>query len=212
MTGMKEEQECKNRITKIEKIKMIIPILWISYEHMSEVRRTRPQNNINFLLIVVSFLPVICLTLYIHFKSPLFLIPILFQVASLLILLKSFFIKGQMIPWLKLKKTLKLLADDTLEIDLFAILKAAESDTGTYLKLLDTIIKRALFGLILSVFLIALASLFTFLNGSFSLYVGTALLLILFVLLYFFYNEIPTSDFKNNYERYKIDIEKWLKD
>ena len=152
------------------------------------------------------------LALYIHFNSPLFLIPTLFQVAALLILLKSFFIKGQRIPWLELKDTLEQLEDDTFEIDLFAKLKAAESDTFIHLKILNTVIKRALFLLILSIFLIVLAFLFMFLGGSISLYAGTVLLLIIFVLLYFFYKQIPTFKFKNNYEDSKNKIEKWLKD
>ena len=208
---MKEEQELKNRITKIEKIKKILPILWSSYEHMFEARKTGTQSNINFLLIIVSFLPVICLTLYTHFESPLFLVPTLFQVAALLILLKSFFIKGQMIPWLESKDTLKQLDDDTFEIHLFAILKATENDTYKYLQMLTTIIKRALFLLIFSIFLIVLAFLFMFLSGSISLYLVIVLLLIVFVLLYFFYKEVPKSNFNNDCEDFKSNIEKWLK-
>lgn len=209
---MKEEQEFKNRMTKIEKIKMILPILWSSYEHMFEVRRTATQNNINFLLIIVSFLPVICLTLYIYLKSSLFLIPAAFQIIALLILLKSFFIKGWMIPWLKLKETLKELDDDTFESDLFAALKAFENDTGIYLEIVKPIINRALFLLISSIFLIVLAFLFMFLNGSILLYIVTILLLIVFVLLCFFYKEMPTFNFTNEYTNCKNDIERWLKD
>ncbi len=199
-------------MTKIEKIKMILPILWSSYEHMFESRRTATQNNINFLLIIVSFLPVICLTLYTYLKSSLFLIPAAFQVIALLILLKSFFIKKQMIPWLKLKETLEELDDDTFESNLFAALKALENETGIYLKIVEPIINRALFLLISSIFLIVLAFLFVFLNGSISLYIGTILLLIVFVLLYFFYKEMPSFNFTNEYTNCKNDIERWLKD
>lgn len=209
---MTEEQEHNNKITKIEKIKKLLPILWSSYEHMFEARKTGIQNNINFLLIIVSFLPVICLTLYIYFKSPLFLIPTLFQVVALLILLKSFFIKGQMLPWLELEETLKQLDSDTFEIDLFATLKAAENDTFIYLKILKTIIKRALFLLILSIFIVVLALLFMFLNGSNSFYIVTVLLFIVAVLLYFFYKEMPKFNIKNDYMNFKNDIEMWLKD
>ena len=191
---------------------MILPILWSSYEHMFEARKTGTQNNINFLLLVASFLPVICLTLYIHFNSPLFLIPTLFQVAALLILLKSFFIRRQILPWLSLKNTLKQLDNDIFETELFAILKMVENDTFNYKKALEIIIKRALFLLIFSIFLIVLGFLFMFLSGSISLYVVTVLLLIVFVLLYFFYKEVPEFNYKNDYEDAKSNIEKWLKD
>lgn len=206
---MTEERGCNSKTTKI---KEILPILWSSYEHMFAARQTAAQNNIYFLLIIVSFLPVICLTLYTYFKSPLFLIPALFQVTALLILLKSFFIKGQLVPWLELKKTLKQLDDDTFENDLFAILKAAENDTFIYLKILKPIINRALYLLISSIFLIVLAFLFMFLNGSISLYIVTVLLLIVFVLLYFFYKEMPEFNITKDYMNFKNDIESWLQD
>jgi len=199
------------RNSKTTKIKEILPILWSSYEHMFESRETGVRNNINFLLIVVSFLPVICLALYDLFTSPLFLVPTLFQVTALLILLKSFFIKGQ-IPWLEFKETLSQLDDDTFEAKLFASLKAAEN--GTYIRMgaLSTVIKRAVFLLIFSIFLILLACLFMFLKGSILLYVVTVLLVFVFSLLYFFYKDVPNFEFSNEYEEFKSHIEKWLKD
>lgn len=193
------------------KIKEILPILWSSYEHMLEARETGVKNIINFLLVVVSFLPVICLALYDLFKSPLFLVPTLFQVASLLILLKSIFIKGQ-IPWLEFKETLSQLDDDTFESKLFATLKAAE--TGTYIRMqaLSTVIKRALFLLVFSIFLILLTGLFMFLKVSIILYIVTILLVFVFSLLYFFYKDVPPFEFSSEYEKFQRDIEKWLKD
>lgn len=205
---MTEEREHNSKITKI---KEILPILWSSYEHMFEARETGIKNGINFLLIIVTFLPILCITLYIHFTSPLFLAPILFQVAALLILLKSFFIKGQ-IPWLEFKETLSRLDDGSFEVKLFAALKAAENGTYNRLRALNTIIKRALFLLIFSIFLIALACLFMLLKGSVLLYVVTGLLLIVFLLLYFFYKDVPNFDFNNEYKQFKSNIEKWLKD
>lgn len=197
--------------SKIVKIKEILPILWSSYEHMFVARETGIKNSINFLLIIVSFLPVICLALYNLFKSPLFLVPTLFQVAALLILLKSFFIKGQ-IPWIELKKTLSQFDDDTFEVKLFATLKAAENGTYIRMQALSIVIKRALFLLVFSIFLILLACLFMFLKGSFLLYVVTVLLAFVFSLLYYFYKEVPNFDFDNVYEDFKTNIEKWLKD
>jgi hypothetical protein len=200
---------------KLEKIKESLPIFWSSYEHMFDARRTIHQNNINFLLIIVSFLPIICLTLYKYFDNyQLFLIPILFQVLALLVLLKSFFITGQSIPWLELKDTFNKLKEDNFEfeINLIATLKATESDTGTHEKLLKTIINRALYLLILSIFLTVLAGLFKILNGGIFLYIGTAFLLILFVLLCIYYNEKSPFNFDNNYKHYKKVLEELLKD
>jgi len=125
--------------------------------------------------------------------------------------LKSFFIKGQ-IPWLKFKETLSQLDDNSFEVELFATLKAAENGTYNRSLALNTVIKRALFLLIFSIFLIALASLFMLLKGSVLLYVVTVLLLIVFLLLYFFYKEVPNFDFNNEYKDFKSNIEKWLKD
>lgn len=202
--------EDQDRNIKITKIKEILPILWSSYEHMFEAREIGIKNNINFLLIIDSFLPVICLTLYNIFKSPLFLVPTFFQAVALLILLKSFFIKGQ-IPWIESEKTLLQFDDDTFDVKLFATLKAAENGTYIRMQALSVIIKRALFLLIFSIFLIFFSCLFIFLKGSYLLYIGTALLVFAFSLLYFFYKETPNFDFDTVYKDFETNIEKWLK-
>ncbi|MFH1235604.1 MAG: hypothetical protein V1685_01550 [Parcubacteria group bacterium] len=195
----------------IGKIKDILPILWSSYEHIYEVRETGTTSGINFLMIIATFLPIFCLTSYSAFKSPLFLFPILFQVAALLILLKRYFIKGQ-IPWLKLKETLLQLDDNSFAVELFAALKACENGTYMRLRALNTVIKMALALLVFSIFLTALASLFMLLKGSVLLYVATALLVIVFLLLCFFYKQVPRFDFANEEKNVKNDIEKWLKE
>ena len=176
---------------------------------MYEVRENNTKNSINFLLVIVSFLPIICLTLYFHFESPLFLFPILFQVVALLNLLKSFFIKG-LIPWIEIKPTLSQFDNDSFEVEFFATLKAAENDTYNRLAALSIIIKRALFLLVFSIFLTALACLFVFFNGSVSLYVAIVFLVIAFVCLYFHYKATPSSEFESKQEEFKKDIEKWL--
>jgi hypothetical protein len=195
----------------IGEIKDILPILWSSYEHMYEVRETGTTTGINFLMIIATFLPIFCLTLYLAFTSPLFLFPILFQVAALLILLKRYFIQGQ-IPWLELKETLSQLDDNSFAVELLATLKAAETDTYMRLGALTTVIKRALVLLVFSIFLTALASLFMLLKGSVLLYVTTALLAIVFLLLCVFYKQVPRFDFANEQKNVKNDIEKWLKE
>lgn len=207
MEDMREERE-KNSVAKI---KDILPILWSSYEHMYEARETGTTSGINFLMIVATFLPIFCLTLYATFKNPLFLFPILFQIAALLILLKRFFIKGQ-IPWLKFEDTLEKLDDNSFAVGLFATLKASENGTYMRLKALGILIKRSLFLLVFSIFLTALASLFMILEGSFYLYVATGLLVFLFSLLCLFYKQVPKFQFDSEAKRIKNDIGERLKE
>lgn len=197
--------------SKIKKVKEILPLLWSSYEHMFEARETTIKNSINFLLIIVTFLPILCLTLYFHYNNILFLIPIFFQIVVLLILLKSFFIKGKTLPWFEFKETLSELDDNSFDVNLFAMLKTAENSTYKHMKALSPIVNRAVSLLIFSIFLILLACFFTFLKGSVTLYVVTVLLIIVFILLYFHYKDVPKFDFKNEYEEYKRNIDKWLK-
>jgi len=205
---MTEEQEKNDNRTK--KITDILPILWSSYEHMYQARETGTTSGINFMMIVATFLPIFCLTLYTAFKSKFFLFPILFQVAALLILLKRFFIKGQ-IPWLEFKDTLSKVDNNSFSVGLFATLKAAENSTYMRLSALETIISRSLFLLVFSIFLTALASLFIFLEGGLFLYIATALLVFLFFLLGLFYKQVPRVQLDTEEESFKKEINKWLK-
>jgi len=192
------------------KIKDILPILWSSYEHMYDVRETSTTNGINYLMIVATFLSVFCLTLYMAFKSHLFLFPIFFQIVALLILLKRFFIKGQ-IPWLELKPTLSKLDDNAFESYLIATLKAAEADTWRRLGALNTIIKSALFLLVFSIFLTGIASVFMLTNGCNILsIVLTILLVVVFSFLYFFYKKTPESKFNDQETIFMNEIKNWL--
>lgn len=211
MEALIEDMTEDREQNSIAKIKDILPILWSSYEHMYEARETGTTNGINFLMIVATFLPIFCLTLYTAFRSPLFLFPILFQVAALLILLKRFFIKGK-IPWLKFKDTLEKLDDNSFAVGLFATLKAAENGTFVRLKALESIIKKSLFLLVFSVFLTALASLFMLLEGPFFLFVATALLVFLFLLLCLFYKQVPVFEFDSEEKMAENDIAKLIKE
>lgn len=195
-----------------QKVNDILPILWNSYEHMYQARETGTTTGINFLMVVATFLPVFCLTLYTAFdKSQFFLFPIVFQMAALLILLKRFFIKGQ-IPWLELKTTLSKLDDNSFAIWLFATLKASENGTWNRLKALEILIARSLFLLIFSIFLTALAFLFKLLEGGLSLYIATAMLIFLFSLLYFFYKQTPGVQFDSDEKIFKNVIDEWSKE
>src|SRR3989344_7422030 len=94
-----EDWEVKemNSIKEIKrnKLKEILPLFWNSYQHMYDVRERNIQTTINFLLIITTFLPILCVTFYTTklFDNKIILIPILFQILALLILLKSFYLK-----------------------------------------------------------------------------------------------------------------------
>jgi len=203
---MKEKQEQY----RINKIKDILPILWNSYEHMYEARENNAISSINFLMIVATFLPIFCLMLYTTFKSPFFLIPILFQIAALLILLKRFFIKVQ-IPWLKLNETLERLNHNSFEVDLLSTLKAAESSTYKRLRALRKLINSSLLLLVFSILLTALASLFLIFEGSFSLYIATGVLVLIFLFLSLFYLRVPKFQFESEESSNKSAIDEWIK-
>lgn len=187
-------------------------MLWSSYIHLYNVREVRATNSINYLMIVSTFLPIFCLTLYGEFGSLFFLVPILFQIMALLILLKRFFIKGQ-IPWFKLEQIIKQLDNGTLESYSFATVKAAEDETWSRLKVLDAIIKRALFLLVLSIFFTAIAAVIKLASVYKAQSYAVAIVLCLsFLVLYFHYKEVPDTK-KNFYSKeneYKNIIEKWL--
>ena len=51
-----------------------------------------------------------------------------------------------------------------------------------------------------------------FLKGSILFYIVTILLAFVFSLLNFFYKDVPSFEFNSEYEKFKRDIEKWLKD
>lgn len=198
----------KNISEKRKKIAKIIQPLWDSYQHMYTVRKSNTQNNINFLLIVVSFLAVMSITLYTYFKYDPFLFPILFQVAALLILFKSFFISGK-IPWLELKEILKNLDDNDFEESLFATLKAAEDETYKELKEMGKLIKVSLYLILFSLYSTILAVNFIFFENTI-LYFLTIIITGVFAYLIYYYQKRPAFTFDDDYKRYKSEIKKWL--
>ncbi|KKK89002.1 hypothetical protein LCGC14_2737510 [marine sediment metagenome] len=78
---------------KKEKLKEILPLAWNSYQHMYDTRVNSTQTQINFLLIVISFLSIFSFMLFDYSKYMAFLFPIMLQFVAFVILLKSFFIK-----------------------------------------------------------------------------------------------------------------------
>ena len=57
----------RGRMKKEEKeseLKRILPIIWNSYQHMYDVRSSNIQNRANFLLIIISFLPILSFIMF----------------------------------------------------------------------------------------------------------------------------------------------------
>jgi len=148
--------------------------------------------------------------LFSFFKEKLFLVPTILQFTALLILLKSFFLKVQQIPWLPIEETTNDLDKKEFDIKLFACLKAAEDDTGLYRKELDKIEKLALFFLIASIIFIVLSFLFMFFNGDLQLYFCTGLLILLLLALMFYYRKQPKFDFSRKEEEYLKKLREWI--
>lgn len=196
-------------LNKTNKIYLILPILWDSYVHIYEARNNRIQNSINFLIVVVSFLPIICLTLFQIYKSNLYLFPIIPQLIALLILFKSFFIK-QMIPWLKYDEIIKNLDSNLIHTHLLSILKSAENETWLHLKILRKIIISSLLLIVLSIYLIIFSFIYNISKGRQSVCCMTVALIILLSLTIIYYIIKPNSNFDNDYNKFYIDINQWL--
>jgi hypothetical protein len=199
----------KNANQKREELAKILQPLWDSYQHMYSVRKSNIQNSINFLLIVVSFLPIVCITFSTYFKNELFLVPIVFQFAALLILLKSFFIKGQKIPWLEFNETLDAIDKGSFKELWFATLKAAENDTHVEMRTMNKIIRIALSLLIFSIYGIALIMLIVKLENTILLYPSSVLLTLIFMSLIYFYRKQPSFAFDQDYEKYLKKVAEW---
>lgn len=204
------DMAAKKTKQKREKLAKILQPLWDSYQHMYLVRKSNIQNSINFLLIVVSFLPIVSISLVTHFNNELFLVPIAFQFAALLVLLKSFFIKGQKIPWLELNGTLGRLEKDGFNESWFAALKAAEDDTYAEMRATSKIIKTALYSLIFSIYLTTLMIVIVRLETTTLLYPSVVLLTLLFLPLIYYYRKRPSFEFDQNYKKSLKKIKKWL--
>ena len=199
----------KNTNQKREELAKILQPLWDSYQHMYSVRKSNIQNSINFLLIVVSFLPIVCITFSTYFKNELFLVPIVFQFAALLILLKSFFIKGQKIPWLEFNETLDAIDKGSFKELWFATLKAAENDTHVEMRTINKIIRIALSLLIFSIYGIALIMLVVKLENTILLYPSSVLLTLIFMFLIYYYRKQPSFAFDQDYEKYLKKVAEW---
>ncbi len=200
----------KNSITK--NIKENAHLLWNSYQHMYDVRERNIQNKINFLLIVTTFLPMLSITLYTTklFSNEIILIPIIFQIAALLILLKDFFIKGQLIHWFEFKPTLDLLHEDKFDVDFLSNLKALEDGTYKNMEAKGKLIRIALNLIIFSLYSILVSIVFVIFHITALAYLITLVISFLFLSLIIFYMKPITFDIKNDHKEYVRRFNEWL--
>lgn len=212
MTTKKDvKSSLKNSITK--SIKENTHLFWNSYQHMYDVRERNIQNKINFLLIVATFLPMLSITLYTTklFSNEIILIPIIFQIAALLILLKDFFIKGLLIHWFEFEPTLNLLYEDKFDVNFFSTLKALENGTYTNMEAKGKLIRTALILIVFSLYSILVSIVFVILHINILAYSITLAISFLFLALIIFYIKPIIFNIKSDHEEYVRKFDEWLK-
>ena len=202
------KQKTKFKETEIERI---LPLVWNSYQHMYDARKTNIQNDTNFLLVIISFLSVVSITLFTYFENEIFLFSALFQLIAFVVLLKSFFIKGSAIHWFEFKETLKNIEQGKFNEDLFASLKTLENDTYTYLIEMGKITKISLYCIIVSLYSILLAFAVLYFEKTILYVLVITLTICLLLLICVYYKKQPKFNYDENYKKYKKEIEKWLK-
>jgi len=196
---------------KLNEIKRLLPIVWDSYEHMREIRKRGADNFRNFLLIVISFLPLISLSLFNHFDNILFFIPIVFQLVAFLLLIKTYFINEPQVPWINPKDFPNRIDQNKFDIIMFSQLKALEDDTFTQLNKTGKYVTWSLYTLLFSLYTLVLAVFFIYFS-SFVLYLLIIFLTELLICIYIFYHKQITYETNKNMIRYLEQIEKWLKE
>jgi len=191
---MKDEQKKKS---KKEKLKEVLPFFQSSYQHMYDVREGNIQNAINILLIVATFLPIACITLYAARRNWFILLPVVFQISALLLLLKSYFVEAKpYVHWFKLDKTLKDIDDGEFETAFLGDLKALEQRTNITKNIRGKMINHSLHLIIFSIYLAGIGVFDIFVRDRFVFYVfaiGFTVISVFFVKWYYFRKEESDS-------------------
>ncbi len=200
----------KDKEFKKSELKRIIPIAWNSYQHMYDVRVNNTQNMTNFLLIVISFLPIISLMLLTYFKNIIFLFPIFFQLLSFLILIKVFFIPKPPVNWIEVNLALENIAKEKFDENLFASLKALENETWIYLRESMKIIKCTLYLILFSLYCIILALIFLYFFGHILYFLTISLTVIFLIIVLIYHKSQLNYKYNSNYKKFKEQVEEWL--
>lgn len=199
----------KIALEKLDKIKKILPIVWDSYEHMRETRKQASDNFRNYLLIIISFLPLISLALFDHFDNALFFIPIIFQLIAFLLLIKTYFINDPQVPWINPDNILEQIDKNQFEVNFFIILKALENDTYTQLRETGKYITYSLYFLLFSLYTLILGVFFVYFK-SITLYALILVLTGVLIYIYRFYIKPISYETNKNSEKYAKQIEEWI--
>jgi len=191
-------------MNKISKLKENLSLFWNTYKHMEDGRTSNTRSSIGILMILSALLAIFDGVLYNGSNNIYYLVPIIFQFTSLLVLMKSFFItKGRMIPWVELTSFLKQIDDNSFTTNFIAELKAIENQTYVYLLAFGRIIKTSLYLLIGSVFL-------TILVWNPSLYSLLGELIAAGLIIVYYKLNPPVSKIKEDNERFVNEINGWL--
>ena len=196
---------------KREEIRRILPLLWNSYQHMYDVRVKNIATQINFLLIVVSFLLTFSFSLFEYFNDYIFFLSIFFQVIALFTLIQVFFMKMPDVHWFEIEPTLESIQNKKFDENLFGDLKLLEGDTWSYLKKMERIRLISVCSILISLFI----TIFIFVLSYPSSLINSILILFLFLLLVIFYiKDQPNYKYRDNLENhlYRKKTANWLKD
>lgn len=199
----------KNQKSKINEIKKILPFVWNSYEHMRNVRKVEVEGFRNFLLIVISFLPIISLTLFTHFNNEIFFVPIVFQILAFILLLKTFFVFSPQVPWINPDTILNEIDENIFETRFFIALKALENDTFIQLNENGKWIVYSIYSILISIYLLILGVLFIYFKNII-LYILVSLLTVLSLYIYRFYHKQIRYHFMENCKKYSKKMEVWI--
>ncbi len=201
---------------RLKTLREISPLFWYSYQHMFDTREGIGQSNINFLLVVSTFLPIFCVTLFTTdmFRKEIILIPVVFQFTALLILIQSFFIKvGRYVHWFDLNddNIIKSIENDEFELNLICDLKDLENGTWENMLERNSLIRKALYLIIFSIFSTALSISFVLLNGDLMLYIIVLMISAFFIFLYKKYHAVkePESGIKKRDQYYHM-LKNWI--
>lgn len=198
------------KILKKARLHSVLQLFWDSYEHMYNVRETNIQNRVNFLLIITSFFPVLCIALVSYSNNIFFLVPAFLSIVSLCILLKSFFIESYHIPWLKIPEDLVNLDNEDFELSLVAHLKTFENETWHKLERMQKIIFPALYILIASIYLLILTTIFELFSKWNALILAIILTLSLMGLFYYYFAIRKAFDFEKDLKENLKLLNAWL--
>jgi hypothetical protein len=181
---------------------------------MYDMRVNQINNTVNLLLIIISFLPIISLTLMNYFKETIFLIPIIFQLLAFFVIITIFFVESPKVHWFRIvdNDILKEIDKEKFDINLLADLKSIENMTWVYLDdFAKKIIRTSIYLILFSLYLIGLAFIFIFyINNNWEYILTSIVTSIFFTGLLIIKNIKLKYNYNSDFNKFKKQIEEWL--